>query len=103
VTHRQDDPKGCDCWFYLYNGYCSGHRDDSRSYFNSDPYSSNDRLTEWTKSPLIATEQYRESNKEISTDCRSTMSLDYRSGKRYDIIEYSTGEEDLDENVLYDG
>lgn len=102
--HRKVDSKGCDCWFYLYNGYCNGHQSDSRSYFNSDPYSSNDRLTEWTRSPSTATGQCRENYEEYSAVRKSAASLDYRNRMRHNVREHSKGGEDFaDENVLYDG
>ena len=44
----------CGCWFSLYNGYCNGHENDSRPYFNSNSrfgHSGNEHLSVWTKNP----------------------------------------------------
>ena len=44
----------CGCWFSLYNGYCNGHENDSRPYFNSNSrlgHGGNEHLSIWTENP----------------------------------------------------
>ena len=44
----------CGCWFSLYNGYCNGHENDSRPYFNSNSrlgHGGKEHLSIWTENP----------------------------------------------------